>query len=941
MENNKINLLDFFYEHIEESDWLEGLDLYQAGKVKKLNDFNGLITAKISLNLKNDFEVRLKIHPNGRVIQWIECTCYKNRKYSQYCEHIAAFMISIDQEKSKLFNQLDNKMPLKPPMAAIKRKMKLTKTQDDNLDQTIKKENAAQTLLEHGSIHSISLIAKGPTVRVRLMIKEGQLSHFDLKLDDAAKFLMANGKLKTASSDIKKLKVSKHPVMKGTRIYLTDKEKVVAERVIGIKHGSKALGKAKSSAIGELNNNYYFYSENLKKPKKGIYEFISVKSADIYIGKEFFFLPERGFWPLSKEIYHPSWEELPLKKVYKDDNAARFIDNNFSEYLSKAPIWLDDPLTTRLIKVSPKINQVKIHMEKDGWFFLDPSYGDDRETVSMVDLINHFHRKKRSFLEKGNSWIKVPDFIKEHNWNLDESGKYIKVDTIGLLRLKAQTGDFDKFVGKKSILNHIRSRLELKKVEKIPELNHTNLRLRKYQTAGLKWMWWLSQNSLHGLLADEMGLGKTHQAMGIMSATQKTLNRTARFIVVAPTTVLDHWLDKIIDFCPNLLPIKYHGPKRRKSIQDITDGRNFTLITSYGILLRDIKEISTIYWDAIILDEAHFAKNNDTATYRAVCRLNGKSRFCLTGTPMENHLGEIKNIFDFLVPGYLGSNEYFKKQFLNPIKQNNCPKAESMLQKLIYPFKLRRTKNQVLKDLPAKVEDIRHCALSSEQVKLYKNILSLKASGLIKQLKNSNNPIPYLHVFATLTLLKQICNHPALIIPGSSYLEHESGKFDLFKEIIQEALDSNHKVVVYSQYVEMIKIFHQYLTSINIDHAILTGQTRNRGKLIERFQTTPDCKVFLGSLLAGGIGIDLTAASVVVHYDRWWNASKENQATDRVHRIGQHKNVQVLKLISRGTLEEKINNLIQKKQNLFEKFLDHDEQIFKQFDREQLIDLLQ
>jgi SNF2 family DNA or RNA helicase len=277
---------------------------------------------------------------------------------------------------------------------------------------------------------------------------------------------------------------------------------------------------------------------------------------------------------------------------------------------------------------------------------------------------------------------------------------------------------------------------------------------------------------------------------------------------------------------------------------------------------------------------------------------------------------------------------------MQPIEKSGEPETELALQKLIHPFKMRRNKANVLHDLPEKVEDIRHCTLSNDQIKIYREVLELKARPILETLKDENASVPYLHVFAVLTLLKQVCDHPLLVHPGKLD-QYESGKFEVLKEILTEALDSGHKVVIYSQYVEMIRLISMYLEQQTIHHVVLTGQTKNRGRVIETFQTDPNCKIFVGSLLAGGIGIDLTAASVVVHYDRWWNASKENQATDRVYRIGQNKNVQVLKLVTRGTLEEKIDALINTKKELFEKFMDRDEEIFKTLSRSQLIDLLQ
>jgi SNF2 family DNA or RNA helicase len=218
--------------------------------------------------------------------------------------------------------------------------------------------------------------------------------------------------------------------------------------------------------------------------------------------------------------------------------------------------------------------------------------------------------------------------------------------------------------------------------------------------------------------------------------------------------------------------------------------------------------------------------------------------------------------------------------------------------------------------------------------------MDMKVRPILELVKDDSKAVPFLHVFAVLTLLKQICDHPSVLTGKDSWRDHQSGKFDLFKELIQEALESGHKVVVYSQYLDMLGIISDYLKSESIEHELLTGSTNNRGKVIDRFQTDPNCKVFCASLLAGGIGIDLTAANVVIHYDRWWNASKENQATDRVHRIGQNKNVQVLKLVTRDTLEERIDQLIKKKQALFEKFLDQDEEIFKTLSRGEIIELL-
>lgn len=935
------NLLDHFYEHLSDRDWLEGVDLYQAGKVTSLQRFEGLVLGRVSSASHQNAEVRVKVHPNGKVIQWIECTCRKNRALNHYCEHIAALMIHIDREIPDLFANLDLKMPLKPP--PVPKKARIEEEEDEEGDG-LGEKGAAQTLLKHlsGSIHGVSLIAHGPSMRVRIEIKPGQLTFYDLDLDGTAKFLASRPNLPNATAEVKSIKLHTASAQMGTRIYQAEDEKIIAERVIALPLEKGAKAKAKGEGLGRIGTTTAVckrVSRSHPEGSDGDWEFVPLKSASKYIGEQYFFLPGRGFWSLDRQDLEAVWADLPITKTYKDDDAARFAGTGFSDYVAAGPVFVDEELKDPVIVDLPKLSEVRILEEGDGWFKLDPRYGKGKGSMSMAQLMQQYRKKKRKFVRSGKMWYRVPDFVTEHDWQLDETEEAVKVDAMGLMRIKASLGDFDQFAGSKAMLNKLRDRLEFTGTSETPDWNNSRLSLRSYQSTGVQWLWWLYSNHLHGLLADEMGLGKTHQAMALMCAIQHA-KPGAKFLVICPTTVLDHWLDKIEEFSPNLRPMVYHGPQRGQHFHRIKKERD-VMITSYGVLLRDIKQLGEIEWESVILDEAHLVKNNDTSTYKAACRVKGRIRICLTGTPLENHLGELKNLFDFLLPGFLGSDEYFRKQFMQPIKKGDSPEREVALQRLIHPFKMRRTKDTVLPDLPAKVEDLRHCALTDEQVRHYRQVIEMKAAPLVQQLQADQAPIPYLHVFATITLLKQICDHPALLVGAEHYKKHESGKFELLKELLDEALGSGHKVVIFSQYVEMIRIISSYLEESQIEHVTLTGQSRNRGEIISRFQTDPNCKVFVGSLLAGGIGIDLTAASVVIHYDRWWNASKESQATDRVHRIGQNQSVLVLKLVTRGTLEEKIDRMIASKKQLFEKFMDRDEEMFKNLSREELIDLLQ
>ncbi len=946
VEITKSSLIEHLYEHMDEGDWLDGLDLYQAGYVSKLRTMDGMISANVASTERHQAEVRIKIHPAGSTIQWIECTCRKNRALGLYCEHIGATMLHIDREKSALFSKLDPKMPMKPPATAGRRR---PTTANSTHPTATKQENPTQSLLKHleGAIQSVSLVGKGPEIKIRVELKAGQLTNYTLPLDEAAKFLVEHQTQKYLGQDVRALKIAAAVARPATRILTAgdtgdiDVDRMVALDVMVASPKTKGKVKVPKSLVGvpfSAPIMLCYRAKGSNSYESRWTQFAALKPLARHIGQHFIFVEDFGYIPYDLSAVTPTWSEQNAGRRLDGDDAATACAEGFSEFSKDAPIYLDPELLDGIVINNPTVTKVKILSGDDQWFSVNPLFETADGSISMVDILIEYRKGKKDYFRAGKKWMKVPDFVTQFAWQIDETNKALKLDTVSLIRFKSAIGELDKFAGSKKLLDKLRERSDFQLEIAPPSLADSNLDLRTYQAEGYSWMWWLHKNGLSGLLADEMGLGKTHQAMALLSAINASKSG-GKFLVVCPTTVLDHWLDKIEAFAPKLTPIKYHGLKRHGLLSELGTA-NHTVLTSYGVVMRDVKALGDTEWDVVILDEAHFVKNNDTATYRAVCNLKSKSRFCLSGTPMENHLGELKAVFDFLVPGYLGSDEYFRKKWLNPISIGVQTGSENSLQKLIHPFKMRRTKELVLKDLPEKVEDIRHCSLSDEQQAMYKQTMDMKVLPLMNLVKDDNKVVPFLHVFAVLTLLKQICDHPAVLTGKETWKDHESGKFNLFKELIEEAIASGHKVVVYSQYLEMLGIISAYLKEQNIMHEVLTGGTTNRGKVIERFQTNPECKVFCASLLAGGVGIDLTAANVVIHYDRWWNASKENQATDRVHRIGQHRNVQVLKLVTRNSLEERIDQLIKKKQALFEKFLDHDEEIFKTLSRGEIIELL-
>ncbi len=342
----------------------------------------------------------------------------------------------------------------------------------------------------------------------------------------------------------------------------------------------------------------------------------------------------------------------------------------------------------------------------------------------------------------------------------------------------------------------------------------------------------------------------------------------------------------------------------------------------------------------MILDEAQYIKTSSTQYAQAAKRLRAGTRLALTGTPIENRLDELWSIFDFLLPGHLGSQERFRESFEIPIVKRNAAAARGRLKALIAPFKLRRVKSEVLQDLPPKVEDLRMCDLSPHQAALYRTIVQRDGEALAEDLRDTGRQVDYMSIFSTLSKLKMVCDHPALLVDGPRAQDFSSGKFDVFRELMDEALASGQKVVVFTQYLKMMDLIEAHLRSIRVSYSEIRGDTRDRAEAMRSFNHKDSCRVFVCSLLAGGVGIDLTSASVVIHYDRWWNAAREDQATDRVHRWGQRRGVQVFKLVTRGTLEEKIDLMIAAKGALMNSVVDVDAGAFRRFNREELIDLL-
>ncbi len=446
--------------------------------------------------------------------------------------------------------------------------------------------------------------------------------------------------------------------------------------------------------------------------------------------------------------------------------------------------------------------------------------------------------------------------------------------------------------------------------------------LRPYQEAGLSWLRFIHELGSGGVLADDMGLGKTVQTLALLlSIKQEDKTKPVRALIVAPTSVVTNWEREIARFAPTLSVSLWHGADRKEQIDTVRESE--VVITSYALLRRDEEFLSTLDLTYAILDEAQHIKNPMSATAAAAKRLKAGRRLALTGTPIENRLSEIWSIFDFVSPGLLGALDKFEQRFAKPIEQGDY-KAAQRLRATIHPFILRRTKNEVAKDLPEKIESDQVCDLTGEQRMVYQEVAREVRAQVMGEVEKHGLAKSQIQILAGLTRLRQAACDPRLLGLPRDFADDDSGKLVALRELLSNAIEGGHKVLVFSQFVSMLKIIERAVKDDGIKYEYLDGSTKDRQERVERFQEDPTVGVFLISLKAGGTGLNLTAADTVIHFDPWWNPAVEQQATDRAHRIGQSKVVSVYRLVAAGTIEEKILLLKAKKRELVASVLSED-----------------
>ena len=459
------------------------------------------------------------------------------------------------------------------------------------------------------------------------------------------------------------------------------------------------------------------------------------------------------------------------------------------------------------------------------------------------------------------------------------------------------------------------------------------LELRHYQTEGLAWLQFLREQNLAGILADDMGLGKTAQTLAhlLLEKEGGRLDRPA--LIVLPTSLIFNWKNEAARFAPGLSILSLHGPERKRRFTEIAG--HDVVLTTYPLLWRDAAELTRHSYHLLILDEAQTVKNARSQGAEVVRKITARHRLCLTGTPLENHLGELWSQFDFLLPGFLGSNQSFTKHWRTPIEKQGDAQRRDLLARRVRPFILRRKKEEVARELPPKTIIVRKVELAGSQRDLYETVRVAMDEKVREEIANKGFNRSQIVILDALLKLRQVCCDPRLVKARSAQKVKERAKLDLLMTMLPEQVEEGRRILLFSQFTSMLALIEKELKLAGIDYVILTGDTRDREAQVRRFQAC-EVPVFLISLKTGGVGLNLTAADTVIHYDPWWNPAAENQATDRAHRLGQDKPVFVYKLIVAGSIEEKILALQERKAELAAHILSEDRGVDAKFGRDDI-----
>ncbi len=624
----------------------------------------------------------------------------------------------------------------------------------------------------------------------------------------------------------------------------------------------------------------------------------------------------------------------------KAEDALDFISQGFAELKTQVALHGKEKINYFQVLGELGRGQLKAiaKSSKTDWFAVEVGFEIENMRVPFEVI--------RALVAKGENYLAVPGkgFLKVNRddfISLEESLNELEgnIDEEGNLKLPAyhvpylQTLMKIDWSGKDSLLNLFSSFQATEKIPTCPLPSTLQGVLRHYQQLGYDWLNFLHNHRFHGILADDMGLGKTLQMLSYLQGVQERENASPH-LIIAPTSVVLNWQAEAEKFSPNLKVLLWVGPKRKENEKLISESH--LVVTSYAVFRRDAELLGKHDWKSIVLDEAQNIKNYRSKTAQLMSEVKAEQRWALTGTPLENRLSELWSIFNFLMPGFLGSYLHFRRKYQDPIEKEEKADVLERLKKRIYPFVMRRLKQEVAPELPPKTEVVHYCEMGTEQRKLYDQMLSASRKRVFEEVEKQGLEKSRFSILTALLRLRQVCCHPNLLGDAFKKKEMDSGKMEDFKDLLLEILSEGHRVLVFSQFVEMLGILRRFLEDEKISYEYLDGRTRHRDKRIKNFNTDETIPVFLISLKAGGTGLNLTGADYVIHFDPWWNPAVEDQATDRAHRLGQKRHVFSYKLITKESVEEKIQKLQDRKRTLVKGILTTDSAIGKSLNQDDL-----
>ncbi|MFI5160301.1 MAG: DEAD/DEAH box helicase [Sphingobacteriales bacterium] len=576
--------------------------------------------------------------------------------------------------------------------------------------------------------------------------------------------------------------------------------------------------------------------------------------------------------------------------------------------------------------------------ENNDWFDIYAVVYFGPYKIPFIQLKNHILNHKKEFTLPNGEIAVIPEKWFSQYGNLlhfSEGGQDLKLRRhhIGLVNELAE--------GELAGVTMNRKLQKLSEFEDMGEITlpqHFKGNLRPYQKAGFDWFHFLQQYHFGGCLADDMGLGKTIQTLALLQKHKEDTEAAGSkctSLIIMPTSLIYNWLNEAKKFTPKLRMMVHTGAFRYKSPEVFTNYD--VVITTYGITRIDIDLLIGYFFDYIILDESQNIKNPASKSYQAVRQLKSRYKLILSGTPVENSVNDLWTQMSFINPGLLGTQQFFLNEFVTPIEKKKDEEKARRLQTLIKPFVLRRTKEQVATELPPKTENLFYCKMSDEQASVYEKVKSEYRNELLRSLEDGTFAQTQIQVLQGLIKLRQIANHPSMI---DEEYEGDSGKFENVVHTLSNVLDGGHKVLIFSQFVKQLTIYRNHFDKEGIPYVYLDGSTQNRGDVVQRFQEDEETRVFLISIKAGGVGLNLTEADYVFILDPWWNPAVEQQAIDRTHRIGQTKNVFIYKFITKDSVEEKILALQQRKLKVAQSLITTEESFIKSLSADDIKEIL-